>query len=123
MHLGESVTVCFGIPVLPADLIALSPGYRVPPDLATIPYAPWHMRFVLMEAAMSDRMFETTLSARDVKCVTASCRNDAMISYKKVPSSWECGSFFGYRPPIEPSAIFVQPCALPEPFQRLSLFP
>ena len=27
-------------PVPPADLIALSPGYRVPPDLATIPYAP-----------------------------------------------------------------------------------
>ena len=27
-------------PVPPADLIALSPGYRVPPDLATVPYAP-----------------------------------------------------------------------------------
>ena len=27
-------------PVPPADLIALSPGYRVLPDLATIPYAP-----------------------------------------------------------------------------------
>ena len=40
MHLGESVTVCFGSPVPPADLIALSPGYRVPPDLATVPYAP-----------------------------------------------------------------------------------
>ena len=50
-------------PVPPADLIALSPGYRVPPDLATVPYAPWHTRFALMEAAMSDRMFEMTLSA------------------------------------------------------------
>ena len=50
-------------PVPPADLIALSPGYRVPPDLATVPYAPWHTRFALMEAAMSDRMFETTLLA------------------------------------------------------------
>ena len=27
-------------PVPPADLIALSPDYRVPPDLATVPYAP-----------------------------------------------------------------------------------
>ena len=50
-------------PVPPADLIALSPGYRVPPDLATILYAPWYMRFALPEAATSDRMFETTLSA------------------------------------------------------------
>ena len=50
-------------PLPPADLIALSPGYRVPPDLATIPYAPWHTRFALMEAAMLDRMFEMTLSA------------------------------------------------------------
>ena len=31
------VTVCFGTPVLPADLSALSPGYRVLPDLATMP--------------------------------------------------------------------------------------
>ena len=50
-------------PVPPADLIALSPGYRVLPDLATTPYAPWHMRFALLEAATSDRMFEMTLSA------------------------------------------------------------
>ena len=63
MHLGESVTVCFGIPVPPADLIALSPGYRVLPDLATIPYAPWHTQFALLEAATSDRMFEMTLPA------------------------------------------------------------
>ena len=48
-------------PVPPADLIALSPGYQVPPDLATVPYTPWHTRFVLLEAAMSDRMFEMTL--------------------------------------------------------------
>ena len=50
-------------PVPPADLIALSPGYRVPPDLATVPYAPRHTRFALLEAAMSDRMFEMTLPA------------------------------------------------------------
>ena len=50
-------------PVPPADLIALSPGYRVPPDLATIPYAPWHTRFVLLESATLDRMFEMTLSS------------------------------------------------------------
>ena len=50
-------------PVPPADLIVLSPGYRVLPDLTTVPYTPWHTRFALMEAATSDRMFETTLSA------------------------------------------------------------
>ena len=50
-------------PVPPADLIALSPGYQVPLDLATAPYAPWHMPFALLESATSDRMFETTLSA------------------------------------------------------------
>ena len=31
------VTVCFGTPVLLADLFVLSPGYEVPPDLATVP--------------------------------------------------------------------------------------
>ena len=31
------VTVCFGTPVLPADLFVLSPGYKVLPDLATVP--------------------------------------------------------------------------------------
>ena len=51
------------LPVPPANLIALSPGYRVPLDLATVPYAPWHMRFALLEAATSDQMFETTLPA------------------------------------------------------------
>ena len=50
-------------PIPPADLIALSPGYRVPLDLATIPYAPWHTRFALLEAATSDRMLEMTLLA------------------------------------------------------------
>ena len=50
-------------PVPLADLIALSPGYQVPPDLATVPYVPRHTRFALTEAATSDRMFETTLPA------------------------------------------------------------
>ena len=50
-------------PVPPADLIALSPGYRVPPDLATIPYVPRYTWFALTEAATSDRMFKTTLPA------------------------------------------------------------
>ena len=38
MSLGESVMVCFAIPVLPADLPALTPGYEVWPDLATTPF-------------------------------------------------------------------------------------
>ena len=50
-------------PVPPADLIALSPGYRVPPDLVTVPYVPRHTRFALTEAATSYRMFETMLPA------------------------------------------------------------
>ena len=61
MCLRESVTVCFPVPL--ADLIALSPGYRVPSDLATVYYAPWHTWFVLWEAATLDRMFETMLLA------------------------------------------------------------
>ena len=63
MCLGRVSRYVLESPVPSADLIALSPGYRVPPDLATISYAPWHTRFVLLEAAISDRMFETTLSA------------------------------------------------------------
>ena len=64
MRLGERVSrYALESPVPPADLIALSPGYRVPPDLATVPYTPWHMQFALLEAATSDRMFETTLPA------------------------------------------------------------
>ena len=50
-------------PVPPADLIALSPGYRVPQDLATVPYIPRYTRFALTEAATSDRMFKMTLPA------------------------------------------------------------
>ena len=50
-------------PIPLADLIALSPGYRVLPDLATVPCAPWHTRFALSEATTSDRMFKTTLLA------------------------------------------------------------
>ena len=41
-------------PVSWADLIALSPGYRVLLDLATIPYVPRYTRFALTEAATSD---------------------------------------------------------------------
>ena len=57
------VTVCFGIPRTSGYLIALSPGYRVPSDLATVPYVPRYTRFALTEAAMSDQTFETTLLA------------------------------------------------------------
>ena len=40
MSLGESVTVCFGIPVLLADLPALSPGYQSPAGLGNHPLCP-----------------------------------------------------------------------------------
>ena len=62
---------------------------------------------------------------RDVKHVTASCRNDVMISYKSsrpVGNTRTFQLFIGRLPTIL-SAVFVQPCALPEPFRRLSLFP
>ena len=49
-------------PVPPADLIALSPGYRVPLDLATPPMPLRHTRFALPEAATSDRMFENDVA-------------------------------------------------------------
>ena len=63
MRLGRVSWYALESPVPPADLVALSPGYQVLPDLATIPYTPWHTRFVLLEAATSDRMFEMTLLA------------------------------------------------------------
>ena len=50
-------------PVPLADLIAPSLGYRVPLDLATIPYVPRYTRFVLTEAATLDQMFEMMLPA------------------------------------------------------------
>ena len=114
-------------PVPPADLIALSPGYRVPPDLATVPtplgirgLRPWGPQHQIECSKQCCRL-------RDVKRVTASCCNDVMIPYKRSRPDrdavlWLFG-FFGYRLPIEPSAVFVQPCALQEPFRRLSLFP
>ena len=63
MYLGESVTVCFGSPVPPADLSVLSLGYEVWPDLATVPPAPSDARFAFKRPAMSVRMFLTTLQA------------------------------------------------------------
>ena len=61
----------------------------------------------------------------DVKRITASCRNDIMISYKNSPPVGNTTTFqlFIGRLPTVLSAVFVQPCALPEPFRRLSLFP
>ena len=47
MRLGRVSRYALESAIPPADLIALSPGYRVLLDLATIPYAPWHTRFAL----------------------------------------------------------------------------
>ena len=63
MCLGESVTVCFGSPVPPADLSVLSLGYEVWPDLATVPPAPSDTWFALTRPATSVRMFVTMLPA------------------------------------------------------------
>ena len=63
MRLGESVTVCFGTPVLPADLSVLSPGCQVPPDLATMPTSLRTHGLRLRGPATPGRMFEMTLPA------------------------------------------------------------
>ena len=63
---------------------------------------------------------------RDVKRVTASCRNDVMIPYKSARpigkgTTFSCSSATDRQPFHQPS--LSKPCALPEPFRRLSLFP
>ena len=57
------VTVRFRIPVTPADLNALGPGYEFRLDLVTIPQTPQCTQFALPEPATSDRTFGTTLLA------------------------------------------------------------
>ena len=69
-------------PVPPADLIALSPGYRVPPDLATVPYVPRYSGLCSRRPQRRIECSKRRCRLRDVKCVVASCRNDVMISYK-----------------------------------------
>ena len=83
MSLGESVTVCFGTPVLPADLSTLSPGYRVLPDLATMPTS-LRMRG-LHSWGLQHRVecSKQRCQHRDVKRVIISCRNDVMNPYKR----------------------------------------
>ena len=107
--------VCFGTPVLLADLFVLSPGYQVPPDLATVPQ-PFSMRSLHSWCPQCRfKCSKWRCRHRDVKCV--------MTSWTPIKGpAWIGMLFFGYRLPIEPSAMFVQPCALPEPFRRSSLF-
>ena len=107
-------------PVLLADLFVLSPGYKVPPDLATMP-PPFSMCGLCSRCPQ--RWFKCSNRRywhHDVKCIIFSCCNDVMNSYKR--SHPDRMLFFGYRPPIEPSAMFVQPYALPESFRRSPLF-
>ena len=77
------VTVCFGTPVLPADLSTLSPGYWVPLDLATVPTS-------LRMRSLCSRGLQCWVECskwccryRDIKCVIISCRNDVMNPYKR----------------------------------------
>ena len=108
-------------PVLPADLFVLSPGYEVLPDLATVP-PPSSMHG--LHSRFPQRQFECSnwrCRHHDVKRIIFSCRNDVMNPYKRSCPDREA-VFFGYRLPIEQSAVFVQPFALPEPFRRSPLF-
>ena len=61
----------------------LSPGYKVPPDLATVPL-PFSMRGLRLQCPQ--RRFECSkwhCRHRDVKCIIFSCRNDVMNPYKR----------------------------------------
>ena len=113
----------FPIPL--ADLIAPSLGYRVPPDLATVPISLGIRSLCSRRPQRQIECLKRHCQLRDVKRITASCRNDVMISYKSSRPVGNTRTFqlFIGRLPTVLSAVFLQPCTLPEPFQRLSLFP
>ena len=112
----------FGIPVLPADLIALSPGYRSPAGLGNCPLRPLAYAVRAPGARnIGSNVQKWCYQHRDVKRVITSRRTDVMSPYKK-SHPVRNAVLLGYRLPIELSAGFVQPCAIPEPFRRLSLF-
>ena len=70
-------------PVPPADLFVPSPGYEVPPDLATVP-PPFSMRG--LRSFCPQRRFECSkwcCQHRDVKHVIFSCCNGVMNPYKR----------------------------------------
>ena len=70
-------------PVLPADLFVLSPGYEVPPDLATVP-PPLSMRGLRSWCPWC--CFECSkwhCWHCDVKRIIFSCRKDVMNPYKR----------------------------------------
>ena len=76
------VTVCFGTPVLPADLFVPSPGYEVPPDLATVPRP---LVYMFRGSQCPQCRFECSewrCRHRDVKRII-SCCNDVMNPYKR----------------------------------------
>ena len=69
-------------PVLPADLFVPSPGYKVLPDLATVPRP---LVYTFCGSQCPQRQFkcsERRCQYRDVKRVI-SCRNDIMNPYKR----------------------------------------
>ena len=69
-------------PVLPADLFVLSPGYEVPPDLATVPHP---LVYTFCGSRCLQHRFECSEWCcwhRDIKRVI-SCRNDIMNLYKR----------------------------------------
>ena len=83
MCLGRVSRYVLESPVPSADLIALSPGYRVPPDLATVPYALGIRGLCSWRPQYRIECLKRRCRLRDVKRITASCRNDVMIPYKR----------------------------------------
>ena len=128
MHLGESVMVCFGNPRTSGWLNCTKPWLPSPTRLGNRPLCPFGRRILHSQRPQHQiECLKRHCRLRDVKCVTTSCHNDVMISYKRsrlVGNAvlWLILSLATDRQSNrQPS--FVQLCALPEPFWRLSLFP
>ena len=83
-HESRGVSRCvLEPPLLPADLFVLSPGYKVLPDLATVP-PPFSMHS--LRSWSPQHWFKCSkwrCQHRDIKHVIFSCRNDVMNPYKR----------------------------------------
>ena len=121
------VTVCFGIPRTSSWLYCTKA--LVTKSCRTWQPSPTSLGIHGLRSRRPQRRIECSkrrCRLRDVKRVTASCRNDIMVSYKSSRPVGNATTFqllIGYWLPTVPSAVIVQPCALPEPFRRFSLFP
>ena len=85
MHLGESVTVCFGIPHASSWPYCTKPWLPSPARLGNCPLRPFGIRGLRSQRPQRwIKCSERRCPLRDVKRVTTSCCNDVMISYKRL---------------------------------------